>query len=258
MISVLRTVPVMFNAQHKTRFDWARAIAINRDALIAVVEAIFRLLGLEGEATLERLPHYLHRRALRLLRPAESAARRVIVMAARGLAVGPAPALRPRPAGVVPQKAKAPTTPGRPRRPAFQLHDPRKRFTERRRASPARHRLPRISVLGFDPPVADLWPASPPAANTTPLDDEGLINARPLCRRLQALKAALDDVPRQAQRLVRWRARRERDGALRPLFVTPLRPGLPPGYRKKPVREVDYLLLECHGLACEAIRLDTS
>jgi hypothetical protein len=249
--------------------DWARAIEINRDALIAVVAAIFQMLGLEGDGTISRLPHYLHRRALRLLRPAESAARRVIVIAARGLAVAPAPALRPRPAGVVPQKAKAPNTPGRPRPPAFQLYDPRKCFTARRsRRKSASGILPRISVIGFDPRIPAAFrpsfpsfpPAAPPASHASPPlpEDDGLINGLPLSRRLQALKAALDDVPRQAQRLVRWRARRERDLVRRPMFTMPLRPGLPPGYRRKPVREVDHVLIECHGLAFDAMRLDTS
>jgi hypothetical protein len=91
-----------------------------------------------------------------------------------------------------------------------------------------------------------------------PDDDDGLINGLPLCRRLHALKAALADVPRQAQRLARWRARRERNQVLRPTFATPLRPGLPPGYRGKPVHEVDHVLIECHGLACGAMKLDTS
>jgi hypothetical protein len=249
----------MFNAQHNTRFDWTRAIERNREALIAIVAAIFRMLGLEGDGTLERLPHYLHRRALRLLRPAESAARRVIVTAARVLAIEPAPALRPkvRSTGVLAKTGKAPgRLRGQP--PAFQLYDPRKSFKERRPSRSVRGRLPRISVLGFDPPATALWPASPPAADTALLDDDGLINALPLCRRLQALKAALGDLPRQAKRLVRWQARRERDQGLRPLFVTPLRPGLPPGYRKKPVHEIDHVLIECHGLAFDAMRPDTS
>ena len=48
------------------------------------------------------------------------------------------------------------------------------------------------------PPVAD--PAPPP---------DGLVNAERLTRRLQALKLALEDLPRQARRLARWRVRRE-------------------------------------------------
>jgi hypothetical protein len=77
-----------------------------------------------------------------------------------------------------------------------------------------------------------------------------------LTRRLQALKLALDDLPRQARRLARWQVRRET--AKTPKFRTPLRPGHPPGHRKKPVHDVDDILTECHGLACWAMEPDTS
>jgi hypothetical protein len=73
---------------------------------------------------------------------------------------------------------------------------------------------------------------------------------------LQAVKLALDDLPRQARRLVRLRARREKVPALR--LKSPLRPGRPPGHRRRPVRDVDRVLAECHGLAWDAMALDTS
>ena len=37
-----------------------------------------------------------------------------------------------------------------------------------------------------------------------------------------------------------------------PEFKSPLRPGHPPGYRRKPTHEVDEVLTECHWLAWEA------
>ena len=36
------------------------------------------------------------------------------------------------------------------------------------------------------------------------------------------------------------------------------RPGRPPGYRRKPVHLVDEVLIECHGLAFDAMKPDTS
>ena len=69
--------------------DWARAIEINRIALARVVAEIFALLGLVAGGTVERLPHGLNQKVERLLRPAESALRRLIVIAARGLVVKP-------------------------------------------------------------------------------------------------------------------------------------------------------------------------
>lgn len=65
--------------------------------------------------------------------------------------------------------------------------------------------------------------------------------------------------PRQARRLVRWQVRREamqKQGG--PVFTSPMRPGRPPGYRKKPSHEVDEVLKECHWLARDAEQPDTS
>ena len=228
--------------------DWARAIERNSEALKGIVEALFAMLGLAGDATVARIPQPLHRAVLRVLRPAESAVRRLIVIAARGLVVKLAPS-RPMPAGPIGKG-------GGIRRPSFQLFDPRKNFAELRqhRRRPTRN-PPRIHFFGSDPRVAALWPARPPAADPAPPPD-GLVNAERLTRRLQALKLALEDLPRQARRLARWRVRRE--NAKSPKFKSPLRPGHPPGYRRKPVHEVDEVLAECHGLACDAMRPDTS
>jgi len=85
---------------------------------------------------------------------------------------------------------------------------------------------------------------------------DGLVNAARLSRRLQALKLALEDLPRQARRLARWRVRRE--NAPSPKFRSPLRPGPPPGHRRKPVHLVDEVLAECHWLAFDAMKPDTS
>jgi hypothetical protein len=173
--------------------------------------------------------------------------RRLIIIAARGLVVKLAPSRpmpKPMPAG--------PIGKGRASRPSFQLFDPRKRFAE---LSPRRRRFtrhpPRIHFFPYD----TLSPARQPIADPTPPPD-GLVNAERLTRRLQALKLALEDLPRQARRLARWRVRREK--AQSPKFKSPLRPGRPPGYRRKPVHEVDEVLAECHGLACYAMQPDTS
>ena len=102
-----------------------------------------------------------------------------------------------------------------------------------------------------------LWVAprpAPPPAKTPPSD--ALVNAVPLTRRLEALKLALEDLPRQARRMARWQARRE--AAPSPKFRSPLRPGRPPGSRRKPIHLVDEVLIECHGLAWDALTPDTS
>ena len=77
--------------------DWARAIERNSEALVGIVEALFAMLGLVGSDTVGRIPQSLHSAVLRILRPAESAVRRLVVIAARGLIVKAVPA-RPMPA----------------------------------------------------------------------------------------------------------------------------------------------------------------
>jgi hypothetical protein len=226
--------------------DWARAIERNSEALKGIVEVLFAMLGLAGDATVGRIPQSLHRAVLRVLRPAESAVRRLIVIAARGLVVKLAPS-RPMPAGPIGRG-------GGGRRASFQLFDPRKNFAALRRRRFTRN-PPRIHFFGSDPRVAALWPAPAPAPDPAPLPD-GLVNAERLTRRLQALKLALEDLPRQARRLARWRVKRE--NMPNPKFKSPLRPGRPPGYRRKPVHEVDEVLAECHGLAFDAMKPDTS
>ncbi len=226
--------------------DWNRAIERNSEALVGIVAALFAMLGLSGTDIVARIPQPLHSAVLRLLRPAESAMRRLIVIAARGIVVKAVPS-RPMPAGPI---GKA----GRRLRFSFQLFDPRKNFEAPRRRAFARI-APRIHFFGPDPRVAALWPAPQPAPDPAPPSD-GLINAQRLSRRLQALKVALEDLPRQARRLARWRVRRENVPSLK--FKSPLRPGHPPGYRRKPVHEVDEVLIECHGLAWDALNPDTS
>jgi hypothetical protein len=237
----------LFFVIDEENMDWALAIKRNSEALKGIVQALFAMLGLVGSETAARIPQLLHSAVLRVLRPAESAVRRLIVIAARGLVVKLA-ASRPMPAGAIIGKGSGNS------RPSFPLFDPRKNFESLRRRTFTRN-PPRIHIFGNDPRVAALWPAPQPEAEPAPPPD-GLVNAQRLSRRLEALKLALEDLPRQARRLARWRVRRE--AAKAPKFKSPLRPGHPPGYRRKPVHEVDEVLIECHGLAWDAMKPDTS
>jgi len=235
--------------------DWDLAIKRNSEALKGIVASLFAMLGL-GEATVSRLPRSLHSAVLRLLRPTESAVRRLVVIAARGLVVKlKAAAWRPmaKPAGPIGKR-------GGQSPPSFQLFDQRKNFKARRRG---RRVIPRIYVFGNDdawgnyPTVASLWAARRPMALAAPAPpSDGLVNTFRLSRRLQSLKLALEDLPRQAKRLARWRARREAMPS--PKFKSPLRPGPPPGRRKKAIHPIDEILTECHWLAWEALKPDTS
>jgi hypothetical protein len=91
-----------------------------------------------------------------------------------------------------------------------------------------------------------------------PPPPDGLASATRLHRRLIALKSALDDLPRQAKRLVRWQQRRQAAPDFK--STSPLRAGRPPGYRRKPVHEVEEVLADCDWLADAAMKYspDTS
>ena len=236
--------------------DWDLAIKRNSEALKGIFADLFAMLGLAGSDAAARLPRSVHSTVLRVLRPAESAVRRLIVIAARGLVVKLKPvASRPMPKLVGPIGKS-----GGQSHPSFQLFDQRKNFKARRRG---RRVIPRIYVFGNDddwgnhPTVASLWAARRPImADPAPPPSDGLVGAERLSRRLQALKLALDDLPRQAKRLARWRVRREAMPS--PKFKSPLRPGPPPGRRKKKVHSIDEILTECHWLAWEALKPNTS
>jgi hypothetical protein len=221
--------------------NWARVIARNRDALLRIVAALFAMAGLaDGEMT-ATLPRSLHNHLLRILRPAEAAVRRLVIIAARGLVVLVVPARRK-------QATTTTTTPTTGKRvaaiPALPLIDPLKRFDVRPRRRRARS-FPRISVIGVSEPrpIPDDWFPSP--------DD--LLDAAPLCRRLHMLKRALDDLDGHAKRFARWRAKRDLGLNRSPRF-NPMRPGRPPGYRKRAFHAVDDVLRECHALALDLER----
>jgi hypothetical protein len=240
--------------------DWDLAITRNSKALKGIIDVLFALLGLDGSDAAQRIPRSLHSAVLGMLRPAESAVRRLIVVAARNVVVTLAP-LRPRPERAKPAAPQGKVG-GAPRSPAFPLFDPRKRLKfarVNRRKFP--RVMPRIRFIDYDPRVVALWPKPRPVVEPPPPPD-GLTSATRLHRRLQAVKLALDDLPRQARRLVRLQQRRAANPDLAPdlKFKPPLRPGRPPGYRRKPVHEVDEVLSECDWLACQAVKYspDTS
>ncbi len=65
---------------------WELAIARNRAALTPIVTALFFMAGLD-EGGAETLPRRVCRRILKVLRPAETALRRLIMIAAHGIVV---------------------------------------------------------------------------------------------------------------------------------------------------------------------------
>ena len=222
--------------------DWARAIAINKQALTRIVAALVALLAAQGGV--KRLPLPVYQMIARVLHPAESALRRLIVVAARKL-VAPLSQVRPMPPGlVIARKAIGPL--------AFQLFDTRQHFGDREDDAAAIGG-PRIRFVGDpDPRSQFLAKFAKPATNEFSSETETLR----LRRRLEAVKRALDNLSREARRMARWRARRR--AMTHPTFITPLRPGPPPGQRKHAKHEINHVLRECHGLAWDVLVADTS
>jgi hypothetical protein len=231
---------------YDVRMDWDLAIERNREPLLRIVAALFALIGLGEGGVVERLPWSVYRAVLAVLRPAESAVRRLIIVAARGMVVKPS-RKRPAPAGLA-IKGK-----GRGRAP-FRLFDPRKRFDRPRRPK-GRWPEPRIHFFDVDP-RSPLFLRSQPRAPEPAPEPKDTVSAASLCRRLAAIKGALEDLPRQARRYARWRAKPLE--TRRPRLTSTLRPGSPPGSRKKPTHEVHEILSECHWLAWNLPEPDTS
>ena len=244
---------------------WPSAIESKRAPLLAIVRRLCAEIGLTEGGTVERVPRQLHREVLRILRTVESAARRLIVAAARDIVVE----YKPTPPGA-PRKPKTSTSdktkadveasPRRKRRPLFNLFDALKRvgrfFRKKRRVEPrirffpepipdTRHPIIKGLRQGELPPP----PPPPPPAVAEKKVDDGMVSARNLIRRLIAAMDALNDIPGHAMRLAQWQAKPKEER--RPERWSPLRPGRPPGFRQRAKYEVDEILKECHWLAIQ-------
>jgi hypothetical protein len=252
--------------------NFTEAIKLNTETLIGIIAALFAMLGLEepdrggDRSKAPLIPKNLRAAALRILRPAEAAVRRLIFVSAKSIVLKPAVS-RPMPAGGIQTNS---TGSGSNRPPPFKLDDPRVPMvvSANQPLQPTVHKLkshlaasgPRISMVApADPTVAGLW--TPPAfaadqSQSLALATDGIRSAH-LIRRLHAIRAALQNLPHQAKRLARWTARRERLTRHHPVYTSPLRSGNPPGYKREPIHEIEHVLKNCHWLAFD-LRTNTS
>jgi hypothetical protein len=230
------------------------AIAWNRDLLAGIVAMLAAMVGLTAGRVVGRIEKVLRLEVLRILRPAEAAVRRLIFIAAHGVVAKPATTR------AMPDFAKLPRGERKPKRPAFQLTDPMAPMVGYHVVSdaasgpvPFAQRGPRIrSIAPVDPTVPALL-ATRHSKPDRPDDDD--VRSKALIDRLQAIASALDNIPRQAQRLARWTARRAQAAKQCLVYTSPLRAGPPPGSRKEPVHDVDRILTECHIRAFDVRRL---
>lgn len=234
-------------------WDWTLVIDRNRAILLRVVATLCAMAGLLDGKTPKTLPRHRHNAVRRILRTAESAMRRLIVIAARQIADIPPPV------GVIMYGLGGGEPGRRPARkpdggetdspvPPFPLTDPVKRFSFKAR-SPKPKSFPRISVIGLSEPrpVPEGWYLLP--------DDP--IDAGPLCRRILSMQRALGDIGAEARRLARLQQRRDR-ALPKERRRSPIRVGPPPGRRARPVHEIDDVLADLHWLAHDVLASDTS
>jgi len=213
--------------------DWQLAINRNVGALLRLVAVLFAAVGLEpGGGAVKSMSPSVRRLVLRVLRPAESALRRLIVVAAHGLSPK-ARAKRPAPSGPIARGDGSAA-----RVPPFALFDPRKYFRELATRRLGRGPGPCISFFDED---REAGPGPEEQDDSTP-------DPAALCNRLHALRGALEDIPAQARRLARVQLRRRAAGKTR-RYTDPLRPGWPPGHRQRRTHAVDEILGECQILA---------
>jgi hypothetical protein len=273
--------------------DWNLAIEKNRQALKRILVTLVAMIEVGGDRH-ATLPRHVHRLVLRLLRPAESAARRLIMLASRGLVVAllPSRIAKPKPksifvrngvgTGIVLASSRRPDR-SPPRALSLPLLDPLKRRGARPRYV-KKANMPRVSLFD-DRPFNPLFnrPRQPDPVPSAPSPDDPLDATRLRCR-LEAIASVLDDLPRHARRLAYWQARRDaafargqsddvatpgngnssRAGAQsgntsRIRRLSPMRPGRPPGWHRRTGHDVHEVLNEVHGLAAWAMNCpDTS
>ena len=220
-----------------------QSIDLNKTALVRIVAGLFALLGWTEGADLGRIPKRLHRAVINVLRPAESAVRRLIVALAQSIKAEPP---KPRPPSKKPARKELRRGPRR----SFAFFDPLSRFFRKRRPKGEPRARPSITFFGNGEPRRVFFGAPPPPPS------DGLETSVNIVARLEAIKAALEDLPGQAQRLAFVLARRETTPRLK--IRAPLRGGPAPGARRKPVEEIHRVLEQCHGLARAALAPNTS
>ena len=207
---------------------WTLVIDVNRTALLHIVAGLVAMLPDDATAGITRA---LHLSVAAILRPAEAAMRRLIVIASVGVEAAPR-RRRSMPAGGIPGRRGDGEAAA-----VFGLFDPRRRVGPPPQKHP-KGRGPDVIVIGVDEPVFE------PERTASP--DE-IVDAGRLRRRVDALIGALEDVPKQARRLARVLA------SERSKFRRPMRPGRPPGHREGGKRPVDEVLADCHHFALEVL-----
>ena len=211
--------------------DWPLVIDRNRTALLTIIVALMASLGLVSGGRLSTLPFFLYRRALLILRPAESAVRRLIMIVAHEMASRGFKLRAARRDGLSEFLVfSRPNPQAGERLPSFNLIDP-------------------LKIFGREAPDMDGFYSG--ENSDTP--DKTPVPAASLALRILALRNALENLPKHAKRLARWYEQRDLAYAQNlPHRYSPMRPGPAPASQHRKDHEIDEVLLECHLLAIYA------
>lgn len=246
--------------------------------LLRIVASLVAMAGLASAPP--TIPRHLRNSVLRLLRPAESVARRIIFAASREIKITLPPQHPKRPsleahhaqlrrlglAVIVPPAeiarvqaanarkiAQAAARKANPPRYVLPLIEPLPYTGPPRRKYSRQRSVPRVLSLDYDAPRPTPIPPPP-----RPSDQ---VSALQLGQRLAALANLREDLPKLALRMARWTARRKA-GLIRRWspFRTGRPPGSPPFYTPQSRwHEVHELLREAQWLRSEAETvIDTS
>lgn len=236
--------------------DWTGISEYNREILARIVAQLFKLARIvpgerpeldpeaKSDPLMVSLPRCVCKAVMRILVPAEAAMRRLLIVAAHEFGLDLKAPQRhssslasafTRPS----QAAKDAPDPARaaaPAMPSFNMFDPLKSFS---------HYQP----FSHDDDGNAYGKRMFPHINSKPLDysPAGAIS---LWRRINALHAAVSDLPKAARRYARWASRshhcRTNGLPCRPRRLDNLRPGYAPGRDKRHKHEVQDVLRDCH------------
>jgi len=257
--------------------EWDSILGTNRQRLCAIVASLG--VALHTMAKQHAVSAMAYRLIQRVLRPAESTLRRLLVIAAARMRLAASSVRRTTVKDFSSLK-------GRQGAPRFRLIDPRKRFDivspsdtvwgvvvpwpqrvevshhsralvpedglhqpfdvfarRQRRREAAQWCLPESHKMTTTPQLSDTETGSTPQLERTGCG---------LARRIAALAGALDHFDQEARRMARM-VQRRKDAPAGPASVPPLRPGLPPGARAIARHAVDALLYDCDHFARMAL-----
>ena len=235
--------------------NWTLAIEHNQAILLRNVAWLFTWLKLDVGGSVETMPRLKRLTVLFVLRPSESAYRRVLLVAVLVRQIV-APLLKAHTAQNQQSERKPSSTTSATRPLPFKLFDARKPFD----LNPDRPKY----VSGPGPWITDLWSDDPiydrsalyahqEKMNRPPAGPDDEESAASLCRRMNALMAALQDLDGQVLRMAKLQERiKNQIPKVGQLPIRVMRPGLPPGFRKRQKHEVDEVLAECHRRALMA------